>query len=332
MPTMRERLYRAVFALLVNAVYGVVLPLLARLPLPAGRALAIRLGGLYARLGLDWRTLWQQEHDVAGRTRQALGMIRPGLSPWRTAALLRQRFRYAALEDLEGHWLALRRGTSLRCRIDGLDAIRETLSHGKGIVLLTMHFDASILGIALLGQAGLKLNPMAIDVSNDPRVAAPAVIKRYFRRKYAGLDSYLNGGRVMYVPRELVQVHRALSAGEGVVILGDAPAPTSNINKAVAIDFIGQRRAFAPGFLRLAEKTGAPLAAFVCLRDARGGYRIAFSPVYWPVDGRHQEGAKSAYAFLEAQVRRHPGRWWAADLLTYFLTMDAASDEPTHPA
>ncbi len=327
MPTLRERLYRAVFALLVNVVYGVVLPLLARLPLPTGRALASRLGRLTARLGLDWRTVWQQEQDVAGRTRQAQGMIRPGLSPRRAAVLLRQRFRYAALEDLEGHWLALRRATPQRCRIDGLDAIRETLSRGKGIVLLTMHFDASILGAALLGQAGLKLNPMASDVFGDSRI--PFLIRRYFRRKYAGLVSHLNGGRVAYVPRDLAHLYRALRAGEGVVILGDAPAGDTHL--AVPIAFFGRRLAFAPGFLRLAEKTGAPVAAFVCLRDSQGGYRITFSPVFWPVGGKHQDNAPRLYAFLEACVRRYPGRWWAADLLTHFLPMDATSDEPTHP-
>lgn len=324
---MHERARRAVIALLVNAVYGVVLPLLGRLPLPAGRALVRQLGRLYARLGLDWRTVWHQENDVAGRTRQALSMIRPELSPKRVDVLVRQRFRYAALEDLEGHWLALRRGKSQRFRIDGLDAIQEALSHKKGIVLLTMHFDASILGIALLGQAGLKLNPMAFDVFADSRI--PFLVRRYFRRKYAGLDSHLNGGKVSYVPRDLAYCYRALRAGEGVVILGDAP--TGDTKMAVPINFLGRRLAFAPGFLRLAEKTGAPLAAFVCLRDSRGGYRVVFSPVFWPNGGKHQKNAPRLYTFLEAFVRRHPGRWWAADILTYFLTMDPAKDEQTHP-
>jgi lauroyl/myristoyl acyltransferase len=99
---------------------------------------------------------------------------------------------------------------------------------------------------------------------------------------------------------------------------------------AVPIDFFGRRLAFAPGFLRLAEKTGAPVAAFVCLRDSQGGYRISFSPVFWPVGGKHRVNAPRLYAFLEACVRRHPGRWWAADMLTYFLTMDAAINEQTH--
>lgn len=327
MPAMRERINRAAFAFLVSVVYGMVLPLLARLPLSAGRALASHLGRLYARLGLDWRTVWHRENDVAGRTRQALGMIKPGLAPRRVDALLRQRFRYAALEDLEGHWLALRRVTSQPCRIDGLDAVQEALSRGKGIVLLTMHFDASILGIALLGQAGLKLNPMAFDVFGDKRI--PVLVRRYFRRKYAGLDSYLNGGRVSYVPRELAHCFRAVRAGEGVVILGDAP--TGDPNMAVPVDFLGRRLAFAPGFLRLAEKTGAPVAAFVCLRDSQGGYRISFSPVFWPDGGKHRNNAPRLYTFLEAYVRRYPGHWWAADILTYFLTMDAANDEQPHP-
>lgn len=325
MPTKRERINRGFSALLVSAAYGAILPVLSRLPLSAGRVLAGHLGRLYARLGLDWRTVWHQENDVAGRTRQAQGMIRPGLSPWRVDVLTKQRFRCAALEDLEGHWLALRRGTFQCSRIDGLDAIHEALSHKKGIVLLTMHFDASILGIALLGQAGLKLNPMAFDVFEDTHI--PVLVRRYFRRKYAGLDSYLNGGRVSYVPRDLAHCFRAVRAGEGVVIFGDAP--TGDTKKAVPINFLGRSLAFAPGFLRLAEKTGAPVAAFVCLRDSEGSYRITFSPVFWPVNGKHQGNAQRLYAFLEAFVHRYPGRWWAADILTYFLTMGASDIEQT---
>ena len=324
---MRERFSRIAFALLVNVVYGVAMPLLARLSMPLGLLLAARLGQLNARIGLDWRTVWQKEQDVARRTRQSLNLIRPRLSPARARVLLRQRFRYAALEDLEGHWLGLRRPVPAHsCTFEGLDAVQEALSHGKGIVLLTMHFDASILGIALLGQAGLTLNPMASDVFDDQQI--PFLIRRYFRRKYAGLNSFLNGGRVSYMPQDLARCYRALRGGEGVVILGDAPS--GDLQTAVPVDFFGRQLAFAPGFLRLAEKSHAPMAAFVCLRDGQGGYRITFSPVSWPVAGKHKDNVASLYAFLENCVSRYPGRWWAADLLTYFLKMDSSRDEHNH--
>jgi lauroyl/myristoyl acyltransferase len=326
MNRIRNCISLAICGLLVNLIYGLVLPFFARLPLTTGRKLATQLGRIYSRLGLDWRTVWQQENDVSGRTRLAQRLMRPELSTWRVDVLVKQRFRHAALEDLEGHWLALRRNAPLQSRIDGLDAINEALRHRKGIVLLTMHFDASILGIAMLGQAGLKLNPMAFDVHEDTNI--PFSVRRYFRRKYSGLNTYLNGGRVCFIQRDLAHCYRAVRAGEGVVILGDAP--TSNTKIAIPIDFFGRRLGFAPGFLRLAENTGAPVVAFVCLRDSRGGYHIKLSPVFWPVNGKHQDNVSHLYAFLEVYARRFPGRWWAADILTHFLSMKAADDDETN--
>lgn len=303
----------------LEAMFRFALPLAARLPPHAGRVLAGVLGKLCARLDLDWRTLALREHYVAARTRQALREIDPGLDEARLNALVRQRFVNATLEELEGHWLALRQAGKFRCDIEGLDEIRGVMADGNGLVLLTLHFDATLMGVAQLGLAGVKLNLMTSDVVEDVRVLP--VVQRYFSAKYAGIEACLNGGLVMHVEKRLKSFYRALRAGDGVVILGEAP--TGRLEDALVVDFLGKRRAIAPGVLRLAEKTGAPMAAFVCLRNPDGNYRVVFSPPYRPENGCHAGNvARRLFAFLGARVRSHPERWWAADQLPNFINVD----------
>jgi len=304
--------------ILTAAAFHMVLPALARLPAATGRRGARLLGRLFAALDCDWRTLGLRQHYVAGRTRQALREIDPGLDEARLNTLVRQRFVSATLEELEGHWLALGRAKSFRCDFEGLDEVRAALAHGRGIVLLTMHFDATLMGVAHLGLAGIRLNLMTSNVVEDTRVLP--VVRRYFAAKYMGIETCLNGGLVMHVEQRLKSFYQALRVGRGVVILGEAPA--ARTDDAMIVDFLGKRRAIAPGALRLAEKTGAPMAAFVCLRNSSGNYRVIFSPPYLPENGSHSGNVARLFAFLGAQVRNHPERWWAADQLPNFINVD----------
>jgi lauroyl/myristoyl acyltransferase len=299
--------------------FRIGLPLAARLPPSLGRYFAKMMGHLCARLDLDWRTLGLREHFVANRTRLAFQDISPGLDDGQTARLVRMRFENSVHEELEGHWLGMQWAGRFQCDFMGLDAIRDQMTRGQGIVLLTLHFDATLMGVAHMGLAGLKLNLMTSDVVEDARVLP--VVQRYFHRKYAGIESSLNGGRALHVESHLKSFYRALRAGEGVVILGDAHA--LELDKGIVVDFLGRRRAIAVGAMRMAEKTGAPMAAFVCLRDANGGYRVVFSPVLWSQNGSHQENIKVLYSFLGAHISSQPERWWAADLLPGFIVVDA---------
>lgn len=290
------------------------------LPPRIGRAVAKLLGDVCARLDLDWRTVGLRQHYVAERTRHAYLEIEPSIVPDRVAALVRERFRSATGEEMEGCWLARGRAAEFDCVFEGLDGVRAALASGRGIVLLTMHYDATPMGIAQAGLAGLHLNLMTSAVVEDKRISPS--IRLYFAKKYAGIAACLKvgGGAVLHAERHMRSFYRALARGEGVVILGDAP--TGKTDSALIVDFLGKPRAIAPGAIRLAEKMGSPVAAFVCLHRDDGGYRMVFSPVYWPENSSHSRNAQRLFGFLESWIRRHPERWWAADQLPNFACMD----------
>ena len=297
-------------------------PLFARLPFGVGMKLAEWLGRLCFMLDLDWRTVAVREHFVRDRTRSALEEICPGREASAIERLLIGRFITAACEELEGHWLHLRRAEQCRCEFEGLDAVKaHVAASGQGVVLLTLHFDATLTGVAKMGLAGLKVNVMTSNVVEDARV--PSSVQRYFRRKYAGLSSSLNGGSTVHVEPKMSPrlFHTRLRRGECVVVLGEAPS--NKPDKAVIVDFLGRRRAMAPGAVRIAEQAGVPMAAFVCLRQGQGSYRVICTPLFFPSSaGSHAGNVPALFAFLEAHIRRHPDRWWAADLMHSYINLD----------
>jgi lauroyl/myristoyl acyltransferase len=298
--------------------YRYVFPVLALLPASVGMFCVKYFGLFCAFFDFDWRTVGLERHFVADNSRKAFAEINPKLDPIELDRLVRERFVYAAYEELEGHWLGLGRGAEFHCSYEGLEAVMDELTQRKsGIVFLTFHFDAAIMGIAQIGRIGLTLNPMSTRIVEHPKL--PASVRNFFRKKYAGLNSFLNGGRVMHTENHLKDFYIQLRRGENVIILGDAF--TEKLEAAIIVNFLGKQRAIAPGAFRLAEKTHASLVAFVCLRTAVGSYRIIFSPVYSPRDGSHETNTTKLFTFLEDHIRRYPERWWAADLLPDFITI-----------
>ena len=298
--------------LVLEAGFRCVYPLLARLPAALGLALAAHWGRWMGRLDCDWRSVSLRQHFVAQQTAAAFRELCPEETAAQIERRVRERFAGASQEELEGHWLARGLKSDLPVNITGLETLYAASQNGRGLVLLTFHFAAAIWGIACLGRAGLRVSPMSSHIVEDRRV--PACIRTYFRAKYAGLTHDLNGGAVIHVEEHPAAFYRRLKAGEAIVVLADAPARARD--NAFTANFIGKRRAFAAGALRMARKTGALVAAFVCLRD-KTGYRLEISPPRGQ-DGDYEAACSAAINFLEEKLRQRPSDWWAADLLPNF--------------
>jgi KDO2-lipid IV(A) lauroyltransferase len=314
------RMHWVFLRFVLDTMFLAILPIAGRLPLRVGRRIAVAVGQLCYLLDLDWRTVALRSHFVRYRTGLAIKEMAPNLSDQGVMSIVRGRFLSSVVEELEGHWFARQRAHACSCEFEGIEAIQTAMADGRGLMLLTLHFDAALMGVVQMGLAGCKLNLMTSDVVEDRRVV-PSV-QRYFRHKYAGIEGYLNGGRAMHVEHHLKSFYSALRRGEGVVILGEAP--TTRAEDALKVDFLGKRRAIAPGAVRMAEKTGSPMAAFVCLHLSGGGYKVIFSPVFYPSaqDG-HAASASTLFDYLGEHVRRNPERWWAADQLPNFINLDS---------
>jgi lauroyl/myristoyl acyltransferase len=301
----------------IAGLFALVWPLIARLEASHARRCAEWIGNIYYWLDFDWRSTALKQHYVAERTRAALEEI-SGSQP-STAILkklLRERFVCSAHEELEGHWLASNLPAECSCSFINDRPLRDYLAKGKGAVLLTFHFDATLMGVAQLGRSGLPINLMTSDVVEDERVEKS--VQKYFAKKYQGISRYLAGGRAMHVETHLKSFYSGIRRGICTVILGEAP--TSNVEEAIEVRLFKHYRAVAPGAIRLAEKMNVPIAAFVCLRHGDTLYEVTFSPLFFPdAHTRHGSSIQPLFDFLTEQVSRYPGRWWAADQLPNFI-------------
>lgn len=279
--------------------YGHLLPFLARLPVPWGQFLATWRGRLYAALKRDWRQFSFDDTELDLRTRQTLRELMPAASARHIRRTLRRRYVMQSLEELEACWLQYRHFNDWPVEYVGLEPVLDMVKQHGRAVFVTAHFASSIVGTIFLQKLGLPILGMSSKVVEDPRVH-PA-IGRFYRRKYAAMNPYLNGGEVLDRQGNSRRFVKFVQQGGAVVIVGDLPPDPQEL--PYEVDFIGQRRAFASGAARLAQMANVPLVAFVCERTA-AGYRVTFST----------PGA-APFALFERHIANDPGAWWAADLL-----------------
>lgn len=297
-----------------RALFFFVYPLAARVGGAMARWFASLIGRVSYHLDVDWRTVSIRQHFVRERTLAAMREIAPGASSAELSMMVRERFVFAAQEELDAHYFFLDRALVRQCSFEGLEEVRAVA--GKlPIIYLTLHLDSTLMAVAQMGKAGLKVNLMTSNIVEDGRV--PPVVRRFFRLKYEGIRHHLRGGHFWHFETHMRDFYRALGRGEGAVILCETPAQT--MEDGLQTEFLGETRLIKRGALRLAEKTGAALVGMICLRTGLDRYKIVFSPVFEPALIDSRSAIQKVYAFLGEAVRSAPERWWAADLLPSFI-------------
>jgi lauroyl/myristoyl acyltransferase len=296
--------------------FTLFLPLLARLPLRLGYLLATWRGTLNWALDREWRSIALGQRYIRAATNQALKQILPDLSLAEIRRLTRRRFETNSREEFEACLLMEDRVREMSFSVRGLESVREQSACRRGIVLLTAHFDSFILGIVFLGISGLVVNVMTSDVVENPLMDGP--MRRFFYRKYRGLERYLQGGRAVHVEQNLRFFYQALLNGECVVVLADLPT-SSNKEHRTWMPFLGRERSFLSGAFRLAQRTRSALAGFICQWEGGYKYKVTLSECI-PPEEVNEASYQQVYAFLETAIQNNPERWWAADLLRTFET------------
>jgi lauroyl/myristoyl acyltransferase len=279
--------------------YGILLPLMARLPIPLGRWVARLRGRCYAAFKRDWRTFSFGDTKLYERTFETIKALMPELTKAQCHEQVARRYEAQSLEEFEGACLPIRDIASWPLHIEGLDELVTQLALHPRVVFVTSHFGSSILGTAMLGCLGLPVLGMSSNVVEDPRVH-PA-IGRFYRRKYAAMAPYLRGGEVLDRQGNASKFVRFLLRGGAVVIVGDLPPDPHE--QPLVKSFLGRPRGFAPGAAKLAQMTHAKLLAFTCVYG-EGKYVLRFS-----------KPEQDPYEFIGTAIRAAPSLWWAADLL-----------------
>ncbi|MCU7835189.1 MAG: lysophospholipid acyltransferase family protein [gamma proteobacterium symbiont of Taylorina sp.] len=287
--------------------YRYLLPASTYLPLPIGIAFAYLRGIINFIFDLEWRSLSTGQKFVRKQTWHAITYLRQDSNILSKLFITMSRFVVNSREEWEACYFS---SHSMQKILDnstfkGLEAVLNAQQSGRGIVLLTPHFDSYCTGMVLMGMKSLHLNAMKTDAIFDPRVN-PA-IQKYFSNKFVSMEQFFNGGRIVADTDDKRFFYKALQNNECVVIGADLPAVGKS---ALNIPFLGGIRKMAPGPMRLAKKTNSLIAGFVCLYKEPGKYQLEFSPLYDAED----EELNKIYQFFESNIRAMPQRWWVSDL------------------
>ena len=291
--------------------YQYLLPFFTYLSIPVGIAYATIRGIINSIFDLDWRSLSLGKRYVRKATFQAMQNLLPeeGNLVWMHKTV--QRFIVNSREEWEATYFMRHSMASIlhNSSVTGVDALIEAQKQGRGIVILTPHFDSYCTGAILMAMQGVTINAMTTEQIRNPLVH-PA-IQTYFDKKFSAMEHYFNGGKIVCYEDNIRYFYQRLKSGDAVLMGADLPAPAQAF---IPVPFLGQRRKMAEGPIRLAEKTGSLITAYTCYYRSPGKYELCLAPLYEVTS----ENIKSLYEFLTKHICKYPERWWAADLFSQY--------------
>jgi lauroyl/myristoyl acyltransferase len=287
-----------------------LMPPLRHLPIGLAERIANWRGRYRYILDMDWRSIALGQPRVRAETEKALEVLcGPGTD---IRSRVRSRFLHQSREEMEATFFAGRKDWPRKVVYENLESFRAVQEEGRGLVLLSAHFDSCVAGITFLGSEGFRVNIYYDDIVYDSRV--PRHIQDFFRYKYGGMESRANGG-TMVAKSALKDVYARLLKGELFVMVSDV----LNRPEGVPVTFLNRPCAAPLGTLRIAQKTDSSLGAFVTRWEGKGVYRTicATPPRLSPATEPEAVLAKY-YAFLSEQILASPERWWASDKMLEF--------------
>jgi predicted LPLAT superfamily acyltransferase len=212
---------------------------------------------------------------------------------------------------------------------EGEQYLREAVTAGKGVLLLTAHVGNWEVAGQLLARLDVPVNVTGFD-SETPEVRA-LLNQIQARQKFRLIP--LTGS-----PADMVTLVAALRRGEIVAMLGDRTYG----GPVAEVPFLGDLAPFPVGVYMLATAADAPLVHVFSLRERGGRYHFfGFPPTpphRPPRDQRdaHLRACAAAFAAnLEDIVRRNPLQWY--NFYPFWNKISASTNasaisEPSPPA
>lgn len=308
--------------------HGWLLPTMARLPFRLAYLLARWRGTLNARWARDWAELSVGYPYIGERCAKTYREIFPAASEREIARLVRERYQTVAAEELEGWFTILGRLNHIPMSLDSIRQAMARRTPGRGLVVVMSHLDNLYCGLVGIARCDYPVYFMTSPVVKDERVHPR--VRHFFQVKYDAYRKLMGGGALLHNGAEAKKTfYEVLREGGMVVVASDTPASRDS-GKGTWVRWLGQRRKMADSALRMAVETDSELMAMQNWRNPENVVEWAWSGLVDPRQFQNLEEAQAReamyaplFAFLEAGVRAHAGKWWAAHLLGDFETAEA---------
>ncbi len=260
------------------------------------RKLELRLGRLLGKLFLTFD--WKRRKVAYDNMRRCL----PELGPAGWERLLAENYAHYGMLTLEllhmfspfpRHYAAYVKRTA---RVKGFENWKKAEALGKGALYVTAHMANWELMVALGTLHGM------------PLLMVTRRLKPEWLHKKIEAQRQAVGAKLVYVPRTLPTVMKALRANEAV---GFAMDQYAHPPFGIPVPFFGTKVDTLGAVGTLAQRTGATIAEVTQTRDARGIVHIEIGP---PLDlgadlADPAETTAAINRIVENIIRRNPTQW-----------------------
>jgi len=188
-----------------------------------------------------------------------------------------------------------------RVRVIGREHMDAVKSNTKvGAVFFAGHFANIEIMAAVMSQYGVKVRV------TYRRINKPYLDKRVQQQREAYGIQYLVQKNTHRGARELIN---ALKNGESIAIMNDQKFDTG-----ISVPFFGEPAMTAPGAVRLAIQTGAPLIPMSITREGAQFTVTVHPPLDITRKGEREAiteaGVKQVTGFIEDRIKENPDQWF----------------------
>lgn len=186
--------------------------------------------------------------------------------------------------------------------ICGRENLEESVSRGKGTIILLSHFGSFLMALPALGYMGYKINQLAGPPTLKNHRPIHEKIFKVREKDYSNLPI-----KFLRTDLHIKLVIKALKNNELVAIAFDGREG----NKWIGVNFLGKKALFSPGPLKFAMVTGATIVPTFVIRQKNNTHKLVFErPFEFEAAGTGEESLaanmQKMTGIFEDYIRKYP--------------------------
>ncbi|MBI3940556.1 MAG: hypothetical protein HY315_06950 [Acidobacteria bacterium] len=287
--------------------YRFLLPLIARIPVPAAYRLA------------EWRGSWAYLIGRESRRHAIRNILQafPSLSEVEAKAIARRQYQTLSVGEMESCWFE-RDGAFFRrnVAIAGLEALAEAAGRPGGVILMIGHWGSPGTLIVALARRGIQFHLVVRPIVRNEDPLHPAHLE-FATGRLAAIEDAIRHP-ILYTGRgNFSRMAEFLRSGKIVMLQIDV---TPNILRHVQpIQFFGRCAYFGDGIAQLHLQTGARIFhASITRSSGSPRQRILIREIETPPGKQANDLLQRLAWRLEEEIRERPCHWTLWDSMGWF--------------
>ncbi len=280
-----------------------LVPAIALLPAPIAYNVAI--------LRANIRSRW--EKDSLMEVERSIGFLFGSkFSPEDTRQLALNFLRNQSCKTIDAMRLLGNGRELLRLvEVHGLEHLKSALDKKKGVILCSAHLGSPTCCFSVVGALGFPVTLVARWSFPPHESAFPmGLIHRLQGNKPA--TPHLRRPNIVARSDNIgvaVQAAKVLRRNEVIGIMIDSSIARKSPTRPIQIDFLNGKASLAPGAIKIAQLTGAPILVMVMHRSRDWSHQVLEISRPIPIDNDTLGSFRRCLSILEGYILRYPSQW-----------------------